>query len=129
MSLYDEESSISKKKRKLMQGIRWYIKRATLGRVELPDRNQYAPENEWYRKSKSFRCVIADILLDTRTLERGYLREDGIRVLLQRTRQGWNHMPLVGRLCNFELWCRLFLDGDEKIFSSRYDFDGEVLNV
>ena len=129
VSLYDNESNFSKKKKILMHNIRWYVKRGTLGRVNLADKNQYAPENEWYRKNKRFRCFTTDILLDDRTIERGYFCENGIRTMLHKMRTGWDYMSLVGRLCTFELWCRLFMDGDEKLFLSGYDFERDILNA
>lgn len=128
VSLYDEVSSLSNVKKNLMRNIRWYVKRATLGRVNLADKDQYAPANEWYRLNKSFRNFINDILLDDRTIARGYFRECGITSMLHKMRRGWDYMSLIGRLCTFELWCRLFLDGDEKSFSSGYDFEKDILN-
>lgn len=129
VSLYDKESGFNKEKKILMHKIRWYVKRGTLGRVNLADKNQYAPENEWYRTNKVFRNFVNDILLDDRTIARGYFCEDGIKTMLHKIRTGWDYMPLVGRLCTFELWCRLFLDGDEKLFSSGYDFEKDVMDA
>lgn len=128
-SLYNKESSINSRKKILMNSIRWYIKRGTLGKINLKDRNQYAPVNEWYRTNRTFRNFINEILLDGRTIARGYFNEKGIRDLLHKTNRGWDYMPLIGRLCVFELWCRLFLDGEEKILSSGYGFEKDSLNA
>lgn len=67
------------------------------------------PDASWYRtRSLSY---LKEVLLDDRTLERGYLRPEFIRRTLDEHEAGKeNHRLLIWSMLAFEWWCRLFLD-------------------
>jgi asparagine synthase (glutamine-hydrolysing) len=69
------------------------------------------PDGSWYRGETM--GYIRDVLLDPRSLERGYFRPDYVRRVLQEHLEGRrNHRLLIWSLLSFEWWNRLFLDGD-----------------
>ena len=56
---------------------------------------------------------IREILLDPRTLERGYFEPAYVRRVLDEHFEGRvNHRLLIWSLLCFEWWNRLFIDGD-----------------
>jgi len=56
---------------------------------------------------------ISTVLDDGRMAERGIFRQDTVQKLLRQHQQGSSAATeRVWRLLNFELWCRIFLDGD-----------------
>ncbi|HXF91774.1 MAG TPA: asparagine synthase (glutamine-hydrolyzing) [Nitrospiraceae bacterium] len=70
-----------------------------------------APDQSWYQGP--LMNYIKGVLLDRRTLARGYFREQAIRQVLEEHLSGRvNHRLLIWSLLSFEFWNRLFLDGD-----------------
>jgi len=87
------------------------LRDTTRGRISIPDKIGYPDYDEWIRKDARLRNFIKDILLDERTLKRGYFNENYLREIVR------SHMSSkkdYGKeLCavlTFELWHRLFLD-------------------
>jgi asparagine synthase (glutamine-hydrolysing) len=69
------------------------------------------PDESWYRGPSM--TGIREILLDRRTLERGYLEPAYVRRVLDEHSAGrHNHRLLIWSLLCFEWWNRLFLDGE-----------------
>jgi asparagine synthase (glutamine-hydrolysing) len=69
-----------------------------------------APEQSWYQGP--LMNYITAILLDRRTLARGFFQEGAIRRVLDQHLSGKvNHRLLIWSLLSFEFWNRLFLDG------------------
>lgn len=67
------------------------------------------PVAQWFRGHLHER--IAEILLDARTLQRGYVRPDYVRGLLRRHREGdGDHSRRLLTLVILEIWHRAFLD-------------------
>lgn len=70
------------------------------------------PLRHWFRDG-SFE-LPADVLLDSRTRERGFFQPQYLRDLLQRHRTGRSDPTVtthqIWNLVIFELWCRTFLD-------------------
>ena len=81
------------------------------------------PHNYWYRTNKSFRYFINGILLDKKTTSRGFFKENGVLEILKSVRIGWDYFYLIDRLCVLELWCRLFLDGEDQKYNRSFNFD------
>jgi asparagine synthase (glutamine-hydrolysing) len=70
-----------------------------------------APEQSWYQGP--LMAYVKSILLDRKTLSRGYFQEAAIRRVLDEHLAGRvNHRLLIWSLLSFEHWNRLFLDGD-----------------
>lgn len=68
------------------------------------------PDASWYR-GESLEYV-KKILLDPKTLERGYFRPAAIRRILEEHLGGRvNHRLLIWSLLSFEWWNRIFLEG------------------
>ena len=69
------------------------------------------PDQSWYRGPTM--NYIREILLDPRTLSRGWFQEQYVRRMLDEHTAGRvNHRLLIWSLLCFEWWNRLFIDGD-----------------
>lgn len=92
------------------------LKKAMIGRL---------PNEVLYRHKKGFptpirpwlRTILFDkvskVLMDTRLRDRGLFRAEYVQKLLEEHRRGSSPATEgVWRLLNFELWCRIFLDGE-----------------
>lgn len=70
-----------------------------------------APEQSWYQGP--LMSYVKVLLLDRRTLSRGFFQEAAIRRILDEHLTGQvNHRLLIWSLLSFEFWNRLFMDGD-----------------
>ncbi len=87
------------------------------------------PRSVLYRKKQGFALplvhwmrhelkeLILTLLLETRTLQRGYFNEQGVRRLVdEHFRRRRDHSPRIWRLLMFEMWHRNFLEcfGNER---------------
>jgi asparagine synthase (glutamine-hydrolysing) len=69
------------------------------------------PDESWYRGPTMDQ--IRELLLDRRTVERGWFRPEAVRRVLDEHREGrQNHRLLIWSLLCFEWWNRLFVDGE-----------------
>jgi asparagine synthase (glutamine-hydrolysing) len=69
------------------------------------------PDESWYRGPSM--SGIRDVLLDRRTLERGYFEPAYVhRILDEHGAARCNHRLLIWSLLCFEWWNRLFVDGE-----------------
>jgi asparagine synthase (glutamine-hydrolysing) len=69
------------------------------------------PDESWYRGPTM--DYIREILLDPRSLNRGYFQPVYIKRVLEEHLEGRvNHRLLIWSLLSFEWWNRLFMDGD-----------------
>jgi asparagine synthase (glutamine-hydrolysing) len=78
--------------------------------VDRPKQGFGVPIDRWLRGE--LRGLVHDVLLDTRTLQRGYFHEPVVRRLLgehQRGVHGWHYQ--LWNLLVLELWHRTFVDG------------------
>ena len=66
--------------------------------------------SDWLRGPS--RAYLRAVLLEERTLERGFARADGVRRLLDEHDAGRDHSNAPGLLLGLELWSRQFADGD-----------------
>jgi hypothetical protein len=87
------------------------LRNVTRGRVSILDRTGYPDYNEWIRRDVRLRKFFEDILLDERTLKRGYFNENYVHEMVE------SHMSSrkdcgkeLCALLTFELWHRLFFD-------------------
>jgi asparagine synthase (glutamine-hydrolysing) len=65
---------------------------------------------------------LSSILTEGRTQERGLIRADYVRQLLKAHEGGLSHATEgCWRLLNFELWNRIFIDGDNRPLSNAID--------
>jgi asparagine synthase (glutamine-hydrolysing) len=69
------------------------------------------PDQSWYRGPTM--DYIREILLDPRSLNRGYFQPAYVRRILEEHLAGRvNHRLLIWSLLSFEWWNRLYMDGD-----------------
>ena len=69
------------------------------------------PDESWYRGPTM--DYIREVLLDPRSLDRGYFEPQYMeRVLHEHLEGRVNHRLLIWSLLCFEWWNRLFIDGD-----------------
>jgi asparagine synthase (glutamine-hydrolysing) len=69
------------------------------------------PDQSWYRGPTM--VYIREVLLDRRTLDRGWFQESYVRRILDEHIDGRiNHRLLIWSLLCFEWWNRLFVDGE-----------------
>jgi len=96
-----------------------YIFRKLAERVGVPREALYRqkqgfalPLGHWMRNE--LKDMVLSVLLEPRTLQRGYLNPQGIRQLLDEHFQGRrDHSPRIWRFLMFELWHRNFLERSE----------------
>jgi len=86
----------------------WHLKKRGLGRLAPAERRPYKDYDAWFRTV--LRPWVEHILLDRRTLDRGYFRPDYVRGLVAGHMQGTNHAVRLGALLSIELWHRQFVD-------------------
>jgi asparagine synthase (glutamine-hydrolysing) len=101
---------------KLRGGQQKYILRKLAERVGVPRAALYRPKQgfamplvHWIRNE--LKDMIMTVLLEPRTLQRGYFNPDAIRRLLdEHFRERRDHSGRIWRLLIFELWHRNFLE-------------------
>lgn len=77
------------------------------------DRN-YVDYDNWMRSNMELRDYIYNIVLGGRALSRGYFNPDYIRRLIDDHMSGKkNNAQIIGLLLTFELFNRMFIDGDK----------------
>jgi asparagine synthase (glutamine-hydrolysing) len=101
---------------KVRGGEQKYILRKLAERVGVPKEVLYRPKKgfalplvHWTRHE--LKELILTVLLEPRTLQRGYLNARGVRRMLdEHFRQRRNHAGRIWRLLMFELWHRNYLE-------------------
>jgi asparagine synthase (glutamine-hydrolysing) len=71
------------------------------------------PYESWLRND--LKNVVWDVLMDRRTLERGYFRKDGVEGLLRANSNGSNYSKEIFSLLSLELWQRTFLEHEQVV--------------
>jgi len=90
--------------------VTYYVERLSRGIVNIRDMDTYVHYNQWYRTNRRLREFIDGILLDRRTLNRGYFDPDGVAALLAYQKRGGNTFDELSMLVSFELFHRQFID-------------------
>ncbi|MBN1854469.1 MAG: hypothetical protein JW829_17185 [Pirellulales bacterium] len=99
--------------RHLVGRARFLVSRLTRGRINLPpDRSKFTHDSHWYRTVPRLRMWLKSVLLDERTLQRGYFDREGISQLLNLQMRRGYLFNVLSRLISFEFWNRYFVDGD-----------------
>ncbi len=81
--------------------------------VGLFQENTYWPLNTWLRENEEYRSKILETLLSPRTIQRGFFKKEGIMKLLdEHDKRRHNRAAVLHSLADFELFNRLFIDGD-----------------
>lgn len=88
--------------------IRWHLKEAGFKSIDYLGRRPYKDYNTWFRTV--LREWVEDTLLDRRSLERGYVKADHVRRLVEEHMAGKDHTIKLGALLSLELWHRRTID-------------------
>ena len=86
----------------------WLHQRGLVSSVPKHKRKLYARYDLWFRTS--LRQWVESILLDRRALERGILRPEAIRQVIQEHMAGADRTREIGMLLSIELWHRAYID-------------------
>jgi len=86
----------------------WHLRRYGLEGLVSRERRPYKDYDGWFRTV--LRPWVESILLDRRTLDRGYFRPDYVRGLVTAHMNGARHAGRLGALLTIELWHRQFID-------------------
>ena len=86
----------------------WHLRPHGLDWLAEPPRRPYKDYNGWFRTV--LRPWVEGLLLDRRTLDRGYFRPDYVQGLVAAHMGGENHAVRIGALLSIELWHRQFID-------------------
>jgi asparagine synthase (glutamine-hydrolysing) len=77
------------------------------------------PLSRWFRKE--LRNYAREILLDAKTLSRGYFRREGVeRLLNEHIELRYDHSTRIWALLVLEIWFRIFVDKEEKLLSESF---------
>jgi asparagine synthase (glutamine-hydrolysing) len=112
LSLEADRLQITRWKESRSRWKRWHRKLDRLTRGLLPPARApsfYAPYSAWFRNE--LRDWAESILLDTRTLDRGYWNVATVKQMVQNHAQGRPMTKQLAALLSFELWHRVYLDG------------------
>ncbi len=71
------------------------------------------PYESWLRDD--LKNVLWGVLMDRRTVERGYFRKDGVEGLLRANSSGSNYSKEIFSLLSLELWQRTFLEREQVV--------------
>jgi asparagine synthase (glutamine-hydrolysing) len=73
------------------------------------------PISKWFRGE--LKDYMHEILLDHRTLERGFFKKKGIeRLLIEHLALRYDHSAKIWALLVLETWFRIFMDGEGEFF-------------
>ena len=79
--------------------------------LDSPKQGFTPPEGSWYRGESV--AYVRDVLLEPRSLSRGYFRAEFTQRILREHLAGLrNHRQLIWSLLMFEWWNRVFVDGE-----------------
>lgn len=89
-----------------------------LQKISLPpmfkNNTDYVDYNNWMRDNKELKKYIHDTLLSEKSLNRGYFNPDFIQKLIGDHMSGKkNYAQILGLLITFELFNRMFIDGEK----------------
>jgi asparagine synthase (glutamine-hydrolysing) len=74
------------------------------------------PLSRWFRKE--LRDYIYEILLDNKTMNRGYFKREGIeRLLNDHITLRYDHSARIWALLVLEIWFRVFMDKEDGLVS------------
>jgi hypothetical protein len=90
------------------QFIQWHLRNRGFEKLAGPASRPYKDYNKWFRTN--LRSWVEGILLDKTTLNRGYLKPDEIKKLVQDHMAGKNNAVRLSAIMSIELSHRLFLD-------------------
>ncbi len=88
----------------------YLLERLTQGHFKYYNPKNYSHFSQWYRADKRVRQFYEGVLLDQKTIQRGYFNRPTIERFLERQRKGGNSFFQLSDLVAFELFHRMFID-------------------
>ncbi len=88
----------------------YLLERLTQGHFKYYNPKNYSHFSQWYRADTRVREFYEGVLLDQRTVQRGYFNRPTIEKFLERQRKGGNSFFQLSDLVAFELFHRMFID-------------------
>lgn len=110
VNLYEKPSAWLQRRRKWTKQFRYYIGRLSAGKINLYDLSTYYQYDQWFRTHKPLREFVTSLLLDKKTLERGYVDRDGLTKLISWQKRGGNNFGALSAMSSLESWFRQFVD-------------------
>jgi asparagine synthase (glutamine-hydrolysing) len=95
---------------------KWTLRQAMRGILpgailERPKMGFPVPIGQWFRGS--FRNLIDEFVLSETAMDRGVFEPSFVRALVKQHNLGENHDERLWYLLNFEIWNRIFMDGEQ----------------
>ncbi len=90
------------------QFIEWHLRHRGLHRLAGPISRPYKDYNGWFRRE--LRSMVESILLNPQALDRGYLKPEKMKNLLNEHMAGENHAVRIGALITLELAHQQLID-------------------
>jgi hypothetical protein len=112
VDLFSEPSPAMQAKKARQSKTRYWLRRLSMGRINIDNLNTYVHPDNWYRRYPANRKFIESVLLDNRTTARGYFDMNGVRDVLRKQRLGSDNFGTLALLTAFELFNRWYVDGD-----------------
>jgi asparagine synthase (glutamine-hydrolysing) len=88
--------------------MRWHLGKTGLMRKNYLGRRPYKDYATWFRTD--LRDWVESVLLDSRSLQRGYFQPSFVRNVVQEHMAGKDHSIRLGAFMTVELWHRQFID-------------------
>ncbi|MBD3402458.1 hypothetical protein GF420_06160 [candidate division GN15 bacterium] len=110
VNLYETPTAWQLRKRRWKKQFRYYTERLSMGTINLYNLETYYQYDQWFRTHRPLREFVESLLLDQKTLERGYLDRTGIENLLKRERRGGDGFSELSSMTALESWFRQFVD-------------------
>jgi len=98
----------------IKQGYKLFVRKLrsiTRGIVSIPHRIGYSDLDEWIRKDRKLRKFFENVLMDEKTMSRGYFNREYVTQMIKEHMSGKKDCSeLLCAILTFELWHRLFMD-------------------
>ncbi len=95
-------------KRKVFKGLR-----KLTGKNLTPERRYHWAWERWFSKDMEFQNFARETLLSEQAKSRGYFKSETVERALREQEHGLaDNSQLIGRLLTFEIWNKLFIDGE-----------------
>ncbi|MDX9857794.1 MAG: asparagine synthase-related protein [candidate division Zixibacteria bacterium] len=110
VNLYQTPSPLRTKLRRWNTDLRYYAGRLSQGLINFYDLNTYYQYDQWFRMHRPIRDMVTSLLLDKRTLDRGYVDRKGLEELLSWQWRGGNNFGALSAMSSLESFFRQFVD-------------------
>ncbi len=109
-SLYHTPSPLVVSLRRSMKTLGYKLERISRGQFNYYDTRNYHHFDQWFRTERRISAFFRDLLLDKRTLDRGYFDRKGIEKMFRWQLRGGKGFYLLSWLASFELFHRVHID-------------------